>query len=141
MDDTSKATTWTTSWPHTVLEVDPVHVVLAETYADGDVDVVHARLGHDGRCPCSAGGGRVAHRAVVIASTASWLQRMSATLRPTPATTPRTNATWPPTCRTSSTRRKAMSKPAVHDVPHERTARTRRPTVPRQQPTGPSSRS
>jgi hypothetical protein len=47
VNDTSKATTWTTSWPHTVLEVDPVHVVLAETYADGDVDVVHARLGDD----------------------------------------------------------------------------------------------
>jgi hypothetical protein len=33
-----------------------------------------------------------------------------------------------------------MSKPAVHDGPHERTAPPPRPTVPRQQPTGPSPR-
>jgi hypothetical protein len=42
--DTGTATTVKEEWPHAVIQVDPVHVVVTETYADSEVDVVCATL-------------------------------------------------------------------------------------------------
>lgn len=44
MIDTGTATTVREEWPQAVIQVDPVHVVVTETYADSDVDVVCATL-------------------------------------------------------------------------------------------------